>query len=483
MRYNSSGVLQQTYGRRGGRLDGVYNNKDFFNVISIKCDGAGGFCVTELHRPPRTCRYFDKGQNLLFEYFGGQNYGSSACPYPGDPTRCFVTSSFGVLLCSVDLNSGATSVLESYFLSVKGNPPFSNPSQLRATSFGGKVYLWEFGLMFPGDLKEIGTRVYCYDPVGKTFKGVAYCTGYGNPNLYIISDTGGNGFASGSTTYTYTSSPAQTGGAGKPMGIEVTPDFRYLTIPCFPGSPTVPVTGVTGANFAPTFGTSSQTVPSFVSNGRTYNTARFLCRDEATSKLYGLFSLEIQDAGNNKPQGYGIYFSQEAIGMVRLVCFSADRKSVLWQVGAHATSWEKTPGMASCPNYLAGVVRGCVFLLDQSDSSRSRCLVYDASSGAYLGECLNSRPYDGYPWDASIFGTGNDNFGGTVLADLTDPDAVLLYTSGFYSGRVYRVKGFAQITRGSKAFTVSASPVALQAGTGLTVTYYQARGPVRAGGE
>jgi hypothetical protein len=161
-----------------------------------------------MYRPPRTCRYFDKDQKLLFEYFGGQNYGSSACPYPGDPTRCFVTSNFGVLLCSVDLTSGATSVLESYFLSLEGNPPFSDPRQLRATSFDGKVYLWEYGGFFKPPQNEIGARIYCYDPVGKTFKGVAYCTGYGHPNsphpnspLQIISDTGGNGFASRSIAY------------------------------------------------------------------------------------------------------------------------------------------------------------------------------------------------------------------------------------------------------------------------------------------
>ena len=71
-------------------------------------------------------------------------------------------------------------------------------------------------------------------------------------------------------------------------------------------------------------------MPSFVSNGRTYNTASFLCRDEATGKLYGMFSLAIQDAENENPQVYGLYSHQWKSGMVRLVCFSADRKFVLW---------------------------------------------------------------------------------------------------------------------------------------------------------
>jgi|GEM_PF-2365228 len=114
-RFTGDGKLIQTLGRKGGRLQGAYEPKDFRTVFDITADGAGGFLICEAWDAPRRTARFDRDGKLLADWFGGQMYANHAVADPEDPTIMWVDSHFGsIIKAKIDYVTRTWKVLATY---------------------------------------------------------------------------------------------------------------------------------------------------------------------------------------------------------------------------------------------------------------------------------------------------------------------------------------------------------------------------------
>jgi hypothetical protein len=97
-----AGKLLKTYGRKGGRLLGLYNPRDFFCISDIIVDGKGGFYVTEL-KPVSRLAHFSADGSLIKEWYGGTSWCSIASADETDPSVVWLQFQTNVLWrCKVD---------------------------------------------------------------------------------------------------------------------------------------------------------------------------------------------------------------------------------------------------------------------------------------------------------------------------------------------------------------------------------------------
>jgi hypothetical protein len=82
-RFSSTGVLRTSYGRLGGRQDGLYVPADFRQITDITADSQGGFYVSE-HAAPRRFAQFNASGALVREWYAGAFWSPSAYPEPGN---------------------------------------------------------------------------------------------------------------------------------------------------------------------------------------------------------------------------------------------------------------------------------------------------------------------------------------------------------------------------------------------------------------
>jgi len=95
IRYTADGKLLATYGRKGGRLFGKYEPKDFRGVTGLSDDGKGGFIVIEANAAPRRAAIFNKDGKLEREWYGGLHYANGGAPDPADPSIVWYHSGSG----------------------------------------------------------------------------------------------------------------------------------------------------------------------------------------------------------------------------------------------------------------------------------------------------------------------------------------------------------------------------------------------------
>jgi hypothetical protein len=69
-RFSADGRPRATYGRLGGRTDGLYVAADFRNITDISPDGSGGFFITE-HAAPRRIAQFNGAGKWVREWYAG----------------------------------------------------------------------------------------------------------------------------------------------------------------------------------------------------------------------------------------------------------------------------------------------------------------------------------------------------------------------------------------------------------------------------
>ena len=96
-RFGADYKLKATYGRKGGRRQGLYEPQDFMEVNSLSPDGQGGFVITEAVAPRRTA-HFDRDGKLIKEWYGGQLWATNASADPQDDTRVWFNSHWGWLV-------------------------------------------------------------------------------------------------------------------------------------------------------------------------------------------------------------------------------------------------------------------------------------------------------------------------------------------------------------------------------------------------
>ena len=97
-RFGADYKLKATYGREGGRRQGLYEPQDFMAVSSLSPDGKGGFVITENSSAPRRTAHFDRDGKLIKEWYGGQLWATNATVDPQDVTRVWFNSHWGWLV-------------------------------------------------------------------------------------------------------------------------------------------------------------------------------------------------------------------------------------------------------------------------------------------------------------------------------------------------------------------------------------------------
>ncbi|MFP4028194.1 MAG: PA14 domain-containing protein [Candidatus Brocadiia bacterium] len=113
-RFDLTGALKQTCGRKGGRLQGPYNPRDFRGVKDITSDGKGGFFVAEPQIAPRRIAHLNIEGKLIREWYGGLTFFAPRSIDPRDPTQVWYRTGGGWVLANVDYENQTWSVLETH---------------------------------------------------------------------------------------------------------------------------------------------------------------------------------------------------------------------------------------------------------------------------------------------------------------------------------------------------------------------------------
>jgi hypothetical protein len=207
-RFSSSGAAKASYGRLGGRQDGLYIAADFRNITDISPDGSGGFFITE-HAAPRRIAQFNSAGNLVREWYAGATWAPFAYPEPGNPSVVWAVSERFLGTAStndvaefvrltLDFNTKTWAVHSTYRLSNMGNSLVSvNPftfgaglDTLRPRRVNGTLFLAQ-------DAVNGGSAaVLRVDEANWTIKPAAVLEFRGDTNgNFVWTDANGDGLA------------------------------------------------------------------------------------------------------------------------------------------------------------------------------------------------------------------------------------------------------------------------------------------------
>ena len=84
-RFDRTGKLSATYGRKGGRLDGPFVAADFLELRDVVATGDGGFLICEGGETLRRTAQFDRAGKLLGQWFGGLPFFNQASATAAKP--------------------------------------------------------------------------------------------------------------------------------------------------------------------------------------------------------------------------------------------------------------------------------------------------------------------------------------------------------------------------------------------------------------
>jgi len=96
-KFAKDGKYLRSFGKKSGRSDGEFDPEGLRGILDIAADTKGGVIAVEgwTHGPRRTV-HFDKEGKLGHQWFGGQPFGTTACPEPMAQTY---TEEFSLELC------------------------------------------------------------------------------------------------------------------------------------------------------------------------------------------------------------------------------------------------------------------------------------------------------------------------------------------------------------------------------------------------
>jgi len=144
-RFDRSGKLIATYGKKGGRADGHFLAQDFLNIRDIVATDQGGFLLSEGSKSLRRTARFDRAGKLIGQWFGGSPYYNFSSATPDKPDEIWFTagsSSLGVARMSFDQSTWK--LIASYNLTAEGDglfPTHSPFAQWHVLRRDGVTYL------------------------------------------------------------------------------------------------------------------------------------------------------------------------------------------------------------------------------------------------------------------------------------------------------------------------------------------------------
>lgn len=474
--YNSSLVLQGTFGRDGGRLDGDYVATDFNAIGDVEWTNDGtGLWVSELYVPPRrTALIHATTGALVREWYGGQPYQCAVCPEGGDSlTRVWFDTNGGLVRCSFDSTTGAWAILETYTTNL------GVVHGLRSVRIGGEVYLYDGVGQF---------RAYRYDGAGKTLRLVSVIGRTYQTDPFLNSTEQAAVAAAYPGTFYY----VWTAPVGGPAVARVT---SPLATECVGWKPFGNDDAGTGQNYLHTDGVlwmpqpnrplkmpSSQradkalvfapaslvTLPALTLDGRSYTQFGYLRPSSDGTHYYAVMSSPVgSDGGFNGV--WGTWYHKQQSGMAKLVKVLASDDSIVWVGGLKDPSWNRPPGRLGWARAIAGIGQGAVWVLHVADSDVSGVALFDEISGAWMGDAVDyTSPTGGRHPDDVIDRTAN---GDVLIGSLVvSGGAAYLFSTGLSAAFVDRVDGVVGTVRGPQPVPVSTA--AYSSGTGLTLTAY-----------
>lgn len=479
-RFSADGKLLDTYGRRGGRLQGAYRGEDFRGITDIAPDGQGGFVVAELESAPRRIVHCNRDGEVLNEWFGGQPYYAWGEPDPRNPSHVWFNSGHWLVLAEIDYTSGDWQVVETWHLDqladglVESRPGhhgrwwvvYHEDQRYLVSQGAPQVLAHKLGSL--RSVSVIGSR---------NVKRAVELSGKGtHASSFRWLDRNGDGrpqaneftFSEGSEIPNANWVAADLGvlQAGSGEREEQTEFVVLETRPYWEnGLPVYPIGDEQGVK---------RRVVGTIVEARIGTRGSGAYRDGA-GNYYGNFSDGRERHGSGWPTDWG--------GVSRLVKWNADG-SRHWSVGRHAIHGglgnepgSTPPGQFHVPANVIGEVNDTVVLADRVETTAMAW----TQDGLYAGSFFDHRTDDGLPetvyhwWrapDGTEAITTSDNAEGGRVIQRND-GAVFWFAQGRNSIPVYQIHGWDDWTRLEGVVSLAEQPRhAARAGIGLRVKLF-----------
>jgi hypothetical protein len=515
-RFTSDGKPLATYGRKGGRAEGLYKAEDFLAVSDICADGHGGFFITEADAAPRRLAHFSAAGTLTREWYGGQQFYTCAAPDPGDPNAVWLDSHWGwVMQAQVDWAKRTWMPRACYRWGGDTSPNFlsrykmSMPHRVirRDADGDGKAEVY----LSSGSHSACLLRV---DEAAGRLRPVALLSllvgddrwGWGKvpvaelPQTYLeaIAALGEDPKNPGVRSKRRGFAWADADGDGAPQAGEFRPfnspvEYMGMNLWIDGGMNAYLMRGWDTLNkplwlkFAPQgFTKTGAPVWDWAKGAEGPVTPYGNCPAVRSDTAGNVYALGMNGAGDGYvakgTYGAGHAFAWPANQTDSNALMKFDAAGTrLWTVGLHAPRNPNAPGTLHYPVRLAGLVRGCIGVCDKVVQP----VAFWTEDGLYAGGLFDRRAADGKPDAVYTWWCSDPNSrsfaaqspfqydmleGGALLT--RDNGDVIFLGSGWNNCPAYRITGWEQFERQEGKVAVAAPVAPLVPGTGLTGIAY-----------
>lgn len=502
-RFDNEYHLLNTYGRKGGRRQGLYVPEDFLAVADVVGDGKGGFLIVEGDCAPRRTAHFDSSGKLLAEWYGGQLFYTYFAPDPENPNYVWLDSQWGwIMQAEVDYEKKTWKPRATYRFAnlAEGMVPgkHNGPGGWQVRHHEGQTYLVKAqgapcilhvdeakGQLVPVMASATNITHY-WDAQSKFVQGLLNNDRRSKWLSYIWTDQNNDGQPQPPEVKLSTWS---NWGPGWSIDngfnyYQTNLDRKTNTYELRRMDPTgwqgpVPLyDGFDAAKVSPLSADGSRmTADNLPSPVHAWRDQQGNVYQILHGGGDGFF------AASTYPATHGYAWPANGADATMLAKWDALGK-VQWQVGPHAARPDNPKGQLHFPIRIVGTINGCVGVADKIVQP---CEFW-TEDGLYVGGLFDRRANDGLPdrvyaWWRADRSKGDDFeknlalfqydmlIGGT-LAKRPNGD-VLFYGAGWNNVPVYRIRGWDQFSRQEGALTVAAESAPAPAnGWGLDAEYF-----------
>ncbi len=461
-RFNKTGQLIKTYGRKGGRLPTPYVSTDFSAVNDLLTDGHGHLLIAEMGVARRVARMKSETGEVVNEWFGGNGYYNYAIINPDDPTDVwFEPFVNGLIRMRADYDNNRYSVQSTY----------TPTPRLPGGGTAGFPYLRWFPRVHGGRTYLLNSNhwLYVVDEQKKVLRAIRTVQKTGD-KLVIWTDLNEDQQRTDNEVVTYPADAAKRfrpiswmdhnwnlwlqprwepaafftlGFAGWHRSNNRIPTWDYAKIETGPQLPQV-------LQRNPDYGSI------YVDKSGTVHQTRGAMRMPGDER-------------------HGHFWPAIELSVARYMQWTSAQSPVLRSItGKHMTHTGQTKqNVFAQPGVIIGEAKGVIVAADRAGQPTG--VAFDRDSGLYVGNLLDRRAKDGLP-DWVYDPWKRVDFGGGQLFELKD-GRVLWLMQDWNNHAVMEVTGLDKVRRVKGRVRLDrASPVAAAKGTGLTGTYYRKQG-------
>jgi len=495
-RYGADYKLKATYGRQGGRRQGLYAPQDFMAVSSLSPDGKGGFVITEAESAPRRTAHFDRDGKLIKEWYGGQLWATNAAADPQDDTRVWFNSHWGWLIeAEVDWKNCTWKPRSTYKFQKLANGLVGGASGSRG--FFDVVY--RDGKKYLAGTGQSPCLLRVDEAEGRL---TPVMTSNLRINRYFDSQSPVLQKMLGSPQSKYSSYLWQDANSdGEPQEAEIRLSEWFKSGPGYTVSPNLAFAGIYGRRpqrelTAHLMAPGPDGYPSFEAATSLTLEADASLRDadklldpkDGWRDTSGNWYAMLEGAGDGYlatstyGQGHATAWPANLSGSVAFAKWDAAGK-LMWKVGNKARRiGDQRRGELHAPVRVLGEVKGCIGAADRIAQPAE----FWTTDGLYVGGLFDHRTDDGLP--AAYYAWRGDQRHGPVLLENQSPVDYDMVTGGLLFQRAngeviycadgwnnlptYRITGWDKFDRQQGTLHVAAaSKSATSTGTGLAARY------------